>query len=222
MDSPAQYIDHTLLKVDTTSNQIELLCEEAVEYGFASVCIPPNRVALAARILYGSETRVGTVIGFPFGYEPREVKVFQASEAFAAGADEIDMVIDLGAACEGRLEVVKDEIERLVSVAEGKTVKVIIECCLFDQSLKKILAEIAVVSGANYVKTSTGFSKHGATLEDVRLLAGVVAPRAGVKASGGIRDWPTCQAMIAAGACRIGSSHGTAIVQQWFKQESLD
>ncbi|MBW2451155.1 MAG: deoxyribose-phosphate aldolase, partial [Deltaproteobacteria bacterium] len=122
MDSPAQYIDHTLLKVDTTSNQIELLCEEAVEYGFASVCIPPNRVALAARILYGSETRVGTVIGFPFGYEPREVKVFQASEAFAAGADEIDMVIDLGAACEGRLEVVKDEIERLVSVAEGKTV----------------------------------------------------------------------------------------------------
>ena len=155
------------------------------------------------------------------GYDLKDVKAYQASEAFAAGADEIDMVIDLGAAREGRFDVVKNEIERLVSVAEGRTVKVILECCLFDQSLKKVLAEAAIDSGANYVKTSTGFSTYGATIEDVKLLAEVAKPRAGVKASGGIRDWLTCKAMLAAGASRIGSSHGTAIVEQWLDQESL-
>lgn len=218
MNSPAKLIDHTLLKAGTTEAEIAWLCEEAVEYGFASVCIPPGCVAQAGRLLYGSEVAVCTVIGFPLGNQTSEVKVFETCQAIEQGADEIDMVIHLGAARAGDFTAVQEDIHRIVAAADSTVVKVIIECCLFDADVKRRLAEIVAVSGADFVKTSTGFSVSGATVEDVRLLSQVASPRVKVKAAGGIRDWPVCQAMLAAGASRIGTSAGVAILTQW--QES--
>lgn len=219
MLSPARYIDHTLLKPDATADQIRLLCEEAVEYGFASVCIPPVFVALAAGQLYGSEVAVGTVVGFPLGYSTTAAKVFETREAVAAGASEIDMVIHPGAALAGRLDAVEAEIREAVAASRGARVKVILECCYLDDPLKAALVERAVAAGAAYVKTSTGFGSGGATVADVRLLAAAAAGRIGVKAAGGIRDWVDCRAMLAAGATRIGSSAGVAILEQW-RQEA--
>ena len=215
MDSPAKFIDHTLLKADATNLDIATLCEEAVEYGFASVCVPPVFVAQASRLLYGSEVAVCTVVGFPLGYQTTEVKVFEAHQAIASGADEIDMVIHLGAARVSDYATVGDEIRKVIAASDNRLVKVIIECCLFDSAVKARLAEVVVESGADYVKTSTGFAATGATLEDVRLLCRVAAGRIEVKAAGGIRDWKTCKSMLDAGAGRIGSSAGVAIMQQW-------
>ena len=215
MDSPAKLIDHTLLRPDTSKAEIAELCEEAVEYGFASVCVPPVFVSQASQLLYGSEVAVCTVIGFPLGYQTTAAKVFEAGQAIAAGAGEIDMVIQLGAARIADFTTVRDEICKVVAIAQGCLVKVIIECCLFDATVKRKLAEIVVAGGAGYVKTSTGFAATGATLEDVRLLDQVVAGRIGVKAAGGIRDWPACELMLAAGASRIGTSAGIKIVRQW-------
>lgn len=217
MDSPARFIDHTLLKADTTSAQIRLLCEEAVEYGFASVCLPPSFVPLASDLLYGSSVAVGTVVGFPLGYAAVAVKVFETAEAVRSGAGEIDMVIALGAAREGRLSAVEDEIRQVVAAASGAKVKVILECCYFDDPLKEALTERVVAAGAAYVKTSTGFGPAGATLADVRLLASRVGGRVGVKAAGGIRDWGSFREMLEAGATRIGTSAGVAIVDQWLQ-----
>ena len=215
MNSPAKYIDHTLLRSDASAVDVALLCEEAVECGFASVCIPPCYVAQASKLLYGSEVAVGTVIGFPFGNQTTESKVFEARQAIDSGADEIDMVICLGAARAADFAGVLVDIRRVVAVSEGVVVKVIIECCLFDDEVKQRLTEIVAVSGANYVKTSTGFAASGATIEDVGLLSKVAAARVKVKAAGGIRDWATCQSMLAAGANRIGTSAGVVILQQW-------
>ncbi|MDH3998653.1 MAG: deoxyribose-phosphate aldolase [Desulfuromonadales bacterium] len=215
MNSPASHIDHTLLRADATNAEIAALCEEAVEYGFASVCVQPCHIALAARLLYGSEVAAGTVIGFPLGTETSEVKAFQTRHAVSLGATELDMVINLGAAREGCFDRVCDDIQAVVMAAEGMTLKVIIECCLFDESVKRQLAETVAASGADYVKTSTGFAQGGATLKDVALLHQVAAGRVAIKAAGGIRDWESCQRMLSAGARRIGASSGVEIVRQW-------
>ncbi len=221
MNSPAKYIDHTLLKPDATDLDIAQLCEEAVECGFASVCIPPCHVAQASKLLYGSEVAVCTVIGFPLGNQTTEAKVFEARQAIESGVDEIDMVVRLGAAREANFEIVLEDIRRVVAVSEASVIKVIIECCLFDDDTKRRLTEVVVLSGADYVKTSTGFAASGATVEDVRLLSQVASARIKVKAAGGIRDWVTCQAMLAAGATRIGTSAGVMILQQWQESEGL-
>jgi deoxyribose-phosphate aldolase len=219
--SPAPFIDHTLLKPDATTDEICRLCEEAVEFGFASVCIPPVFVALAAELLYGSEVAVGTVVGFPLGYSAGTVKVFETRQVLSAGAGEIDMVINIGAALEGRLDVVEEEIRQVVEAADAAPVKVIIECCYLDADLKRALTECAVKAGGAFVKTSTGFGPAGATLEDVRLLVEAAAGRVGVKAAGGIRDWNACREMLAAGATRVGTSAGAAIMTQWLNSEAF-
>jgi len=213
--SPAPYIDHTLLKADATADQIRRLCEEAVAYGFASVCIPPVFVPLAAKLLYGSEVAVGTVVGFPLGYSSSAVKVFETREAVVAGAAEIDMVIHLGTALSGCLEEVGAEIREVVTAAGRAKVKVILECCYLDDPLKAALVERVVAGGAAWVKTSTGFGSGGATEADVRLLSSSAAGRIGVKAAGGIRDWVRCRTMLEAGATRIGSSSGVEMLKQW-------
>jgi deoxyribose-phosphate aldolase len=220
-DNPAALIDHTLLRPTATAGQICQLCEEAVEYGFVSVCIPPAFVKLAGEVLYGSEVAVGTVIGFPLGYQTSAAKAFETAEAVTRGATEIDMVIPLGAALEGRLELVEEDIRQVVAAADVAPVKVILECCYLDDPLKERLTHLVAKAGAAYVKTSTGFGSGGATPEDVRLLARAARGRLGVKAAGGIRDLATCRAMQAAGATRIGTSAGIAIVQAWRVQQGL-
>jgi deoxyribose-phosphate aldolase len=192
-----------------------------VEYGFASVCIPPVYVPLAAELLYGSEVAVGTVIGLPLGYSLSAVKVFETAEAVAAGAAEIDMVIPVGNALDGEFAAVEEEIRQVVRAAGMARVKVILECCFLDAARKIALTEAVVRAGAAYVKTSTGFGPGGATIADVELLARIAAGRIGVKAAGGIRDWITCRALLAAGATRIGSSGGVAIVEEWRRESGL-
>ena len=210
--NPAPLIDHTLLKPDTRADQVRRLCEEAVEYGFASVCIPPIYVPLAAELLYGSEVAVGTVIGFPLGYTLPAVKVCETAEAVAAGATEVDMVIPVGNALDGELASVEEEIRQVVRAAGTARVKVILECCFLDTARKIALTEAVVRAGAAYVKTSTGFGPGGATIADVELLARIAAGRIGVKAAGGIRTLVDALAMIEAGATRIGTSSGVAIL----------
>ncbi|MCK4508369.1 MAG: deoxyribose-phosphate aldolase [Desulfuromonadales bacterium] len=221
MTSPAKHIDHTLLKADATSANIAMLCEEAVEYGFASVCIPPCHVPQASRLLYGSEVAVCTVVGFPLGSQTTETKVFETRQAISSGAGEIDMVINLGSARSADLKNVQDDISRVVAASENAIVKVIIECCLFSADEKRKLVDVVAESGADYVKTSTGFAAAGATVDDVRLMTEAASARIKVKAAGGIRDWPTCQAMLKAGASRIGTSAGVVIVQQWQESAGL-
>lgn len=221
MNSPAIFIDHTLLRGDTTGADIGLLCEEAVEYGFAAVCIPPSYVSQASRLLYGSDVAVCTVIGFPLGNQTTGSKVFEARQAVELGAAEIDMVIHLGAARAADFAYVQRDIRRVVADAGTAVVKVIIECCLFGDDVKRRLAEIVAESGAGYIKTSTGFAATGATVEDVMLLTQAVSARTKIKAAGGIRDWPSCQTMLTAGASRIGTSAGVAIMQQWQQSTTL-
>jgi len=208
-------IDHTCLRPTATAAEIERVCEEAVEWGFASVCVPPNFVPLAAERLYGSEVRVGTVIGFPCGYAATAAKRFEAQLAVQQGAAELDMVIPLGAALDGDLAHVAADVQAVVAAAPEAVVKVILECGYLHDALKRSLVEVVAAAGAAFVKTSTGFGPGGATIEDVRLLASTAAGRVRVKASGGIRDWTTCQAMLQAGADRIGTSSGVEIVRQW-------
>jgi len=218
MQSPAPYIDHTLLKPDATAADIARLCEEAVEYGFAAVCVPPRFVADAAARLYGCECLVATVIGFPLGYETTAVKVCQAQAAIRAGARELDMVIQLGAARAGDYAEVTADVRAVVAAA-GLPIKVILETCLFDMAAQADLVEAAVAAGAAFVKTSTGFATGGATLTDVRQLVAVAAGRVRVKASGGVRDWPFCAQLLNAGAMRIGTSAGVTIMHQWHAAE---
>lgn len=215
MMNPASLIDHTLLRPDATEPQIVQLCEEAVEYGFASVCIPPVFVPLAAETLYGSTVAVGTVVGFPCGYNSTRHKVLEAKELSAQGAAELDMVIAVGQALSGHIDYVSEEIAQIVLAAPEAKVKVILECCYLDHELMAQLTEAVVRSGAAYVKTSTGFGPSGACTEDVRILAQSANGRIGVKAAGGIRDLDSCRTMLDAGATRIGTSSGIKIVTQW-------
>jgi deoxyribose-phosphate aldolase len=208
----AKYIDQTVLKPETSETDILKLCSEAREYRFASVCVNPFWVPLCASELEHSETKVCTVIGFPLGANTSSVKAFETREAVSAGADEVDMVMNIGAAKEGRWETVEADIRAVVEAAGGKTVKVILETCLLNREEIIAACEAAEKAGADFVKTSTGFNKGGATLEDVRLMRETVGKKMGVKASGGVRTAEDALKMIEAGANRIGASAGVAIV----------
>lgn len=209
----AAMIDHTLLKPEATPSQIEKLCAEAREYHFASVCVNPVYIPLAAELLKGSDVKVCCVVGFPLGAVSPEQKAAEAASSAALGAQELDMVIALGAAKAGDWALVQKDIEGVVKAASGNTVKVIIETCLLTDEEKVKACLAAKAAGADFVKTSTGFSTGGATAEDIALMRKTVGPAMGVKASGGIRDYKTAMAMIEAGASRIGASAGIAIVE---------
>lgn len=208
----AAMIDHTLLKPEATPAQIEKLCAEAAEYHFASVCVNPVYIPLAARLLKGTGVKVCCVVGFPLGAIAPEQKAAEAASCAAMGAEELDMVIHVGAAKVGDWALVQRDIEGVVKAAAGHTVKVIIETCLLTDEEKVKACEAAKAAGAHFVKTSTGFSTGGATTHDIALMRKTVGPEMGVKASGGIRDYETAMAMIEAGANRIGASAGSAIV----------
>lgn len=210
----AGYIDHTVLAADATKERIESLCREAAEYGFASVCVNSCWVPLAARLLEGSTSKVCTVVGFPLGAMESDAKAYEARKAVENGADEIDMVINVGFLKSGMTDEVLEDIKAVRKACEGHTLKVIIETCLLSDEEKRIACELSAKAGADYVKTSTEFSTGGATAEDVRLMRSVVGDRLGVKASGGIRDYKTALAMIEAGASRIGASAGVRIVKE--------
>ena len=208
----ASMIDHTLLKPEATPAQIEKLCAEAAEYHFASVCVNPVYIPLAARLLKGTGVKVCCVVGFPLGAIAPEQKAAEAASCAAMGAEELDMVIHVGAAKAGDWALVQRDIEGVVKAAARHTVKVIIETCLLTDEEKVKACEAAKAAGAHFVKTSTGFSTGGATTHDIALMRKTVGPEMGVKASGGIRDYETAMAMIEAGANRIGASAGIAIV----------
>ncbi|PYG85029.1 deoxyribose-phosphate aldolase [Ruminiclostridium sufflavum DSM 19573] len=211
----AGLIDHTALKPDTTRDQIRKLCKEALEYGFASVCINPCYVKLCSELLKNSLVKVCTVIGFPLGATTTAAKAAEAAEAVQNGASEIDMVINIGAVKSEDFDFVKSDIEGVVKAVKGKAlVKVILETCLLTEEEKRICCNICRDAGADFVKTSTGFSTGGATIEDIRLMRSIVKPRLGVKASGGIRDYKTAKAMVDAGASRIGASASIAIASE--------
>ena len=196
----AKYIDHTNLKATATQQDIANLCEEARQYGFRAVCVNPSQV-------------VNAVIGFPLGATTSLTKAREAEEAVAAGAKELDMVINIGALKEGRLDYVRDDIKAVVEAAQGALVKVIIETCYLTDEEKVLACRAAEEAGANFVKTSTGFGPGGATLEDVRLLRANISQEMEVKASGGIRDIEAARAFIEAGATRLGTSAGVTIVK---------
>lgn len=209
----ARYIDHTALKADVTRTDILKLTAEARECGFASVCVNPYWVSLAARELKNSEVAVCTVIGFPLGAATASAKAFEADDAIKNGADELDMVINIGALKAGEEDPVEEDIRAVVAAANQRAiVKVIIEACLLTDDEKKKACQLAVRAGADYVKTSTGFSHGGATVEDVRLMREAVGPTIGVKAAGGIHTRAEALALIEAGADRIGASAGIQIV----------
>ena len=207
-----KYIDHTILKANATREQVEKLCDEAAEHEFASVCVNSCWVPLCAERLAGTGVNVCTVIGFPLGAMSTAGKVAEAAAAVADGADELDMVINVGWLVAGEDGLVRDDIAAVVAAAKGRCVKVIIETCLLTDEQKVRACELSVEAGATFVKTSTGFSTGGATVHDVALMAKTVAGRCKVKASGGIHNAAEAQAMIDAGADRIGTSSGIAIV----------
>jgi deoxyribose-phosphate aldolase len=211
----AGMIDHTLLKPDATADQIAQLCYEARKYKFASVCVNPTHVKLCAELLQGTSVKVCTVIGFPLGASSAEVKAFEAETAIHDGATEIDMVINIGAIKAGDHTLAAKDIHEVVRVghAHNALVKVIIETALLTDEEKITACLLAKEAGADFVKTSTGFSGGGATVEDVALMRRVVGPEMGVKASGGVRDYDDAEKMVAAGATRLGASAGVKIVQ---------
>jgi deoxyribose-phosphate aldolase len=212
----ARMIDHTLLKPDATQDEIAQLCYEARAHQFASVCVNPAHVRLAAQLLKDSGVAVCTVVGFPLGATPGTVKAFETQQAIRDGATEIDMVINIGALKSGDYKVVLEDIGSVVRAthAHDALVKVIIEAALLTDEEKVIASQLARSAGADYVKTSTGFGPGGATVEDVSLMRRVVGPEMGVKAAGGVSNLTDAEAMIAAGATRIGASAGVRIVQE--------
>lgn len=209
-----KYIDHTALKADTTAKQIEKLCAEAREFDFFSVCVNSYYVKKAITELRGSSVKVCTVVGFPLGASTMETKRFEAMKAMAEGANEVDMVINLSAIKSGDLQYVLDDMSSLAQVVhqQGGLLKVILETCLLTQEEKVKACELAIKAQVDFVKTSTGFSTGGATLEDVRLMRSLVGSM-GVKASGGIKDLETARKMIEAGATRLGTSSGVEILK---------
>ncbi|MCI5566564.1 MAG: deoxyribose-phosphate aldolase [Veillonellaceae bacterium] len=210
----ASIVDHTLLATDATRADIDRICKEADEYSFASVCVSPIWVKEAAKELKDSKVNVCTVIGFPQGVTPSSVKAFETKQAIEDGADEVDMVITVGKLKAGEYDDVEKDIKAVVDAANGKLVKVIIECCLLTDDEKVKACELAKKAGADFVKTSTGFSKWGAKPEDVALMRKTVGKDMGVKASGGIHTKEEAEAMVNAGANRIGASHGMEFVEK--------
>nr|WP_081689712.1 deoxyribose-phosphate aldolase [Peptoniphilus mikwangii] len=211
-------IDHTLLKPESTREQVKNLCEEALKYNFKSVCINPYWVEYASEILKGSEVGVCTVIGFPLGANTTELKAFEAREAVKNGAAEVDMVINVGLLKSEEFDAVEKDIKAVVDAADGRVVKVILETCLLsDEEIIKA-CKLSMNAGADFVKTSTGFSSHGATAHHVKLMKSVVGDNLEVKASGGIRDLKTSLEMIDSGATRLGVSAGIAIVKEYLDE----
>ena len=202
----AKYIDYTLLKATATPADIEKLCQEARQYGFFSVCVNSSYVPLAAQLLKGTDVKVCTVVGFPLGAMSTQSKLYETSTALAEGADEIDMVINLGLFLSGQTAKVLDEIALLKKETTDKMLKVIIETCYLNDDQKRLASQICVDAGADFVKTSTGFGTGGATLADVQLIKEVVGDRAKIKASGGIRNRETALQYIDLGVSRIGAS----------------
>ncbi len=210
----ASLIDHTLLKPEATEEDIKKVCEEAIQYKFKSVCVNTHYVALVSRLLSGSSVLTCGVVGFPLGAMTTRAKVDETYDAIKSGANEVDMVINIGALKSGNWNIVKSDIEGVVNAARNRAlVKVILETSLLNDEEKIKACTIAKMAGADFVKTSTGFNKGGATVEDIILMRKVVGPKMGVKASGGVRDTETARKMIAAGATRIGTSSGIAIVK---------
>ena len=208
----ARMIDHTLLKAEATKEQIEKLCAEAKQFNFASVCVNPTWVKQSSELLQGSDVLVCTVIGFPLGANTPAVKAFEVKDAIANGANEVDMVINIGALKDKNYDLVQADIAAVVEAAKGSAlVKVIIESCLLTDEEKVKACELAVAAGADYVKTSTGFSTGGATAADIALMRKTVGPDLGVKASGGVRSLEDMKSMVEAGATRIGASSGVSI-----------
>jgi len=210
----AGMIDHTLLKADATQAEIKRITDEARKYEFASVCVNPTWVSYCAEQLAGTNVKVCTVIGFPLGATTSAVKAFEAKDAIANGATEVDMVINIGALKDGNDELVQKDIQAVVDAAKGKAlVKVIIETSLLTEEEKVRASKLSVQAGADFVKTSTGFSTGGATPEDVALMRQTVGENVGVKASGGVRSKEDMDRMIEAGATRIGASSGVKIME---------
>ncbi|THF78064.1 deoxyribose-phosphate aldolase [Cohnella fermenti] len=209
----ASYIDHTLLKPESTREGIVRLCEEAKRYGFATVCVNPFWVKTAAELLAGSGVGVTTVVGFPLGASTTKSKAAEAADAIANGASDVDMVLNVGALKSGLLDLVREDIAAVVAASRGKAiVKVILETGLLTDEEKIKACELSKEAGADFVKTSTGFGPGGATVEDIALMRRTVGPKLGVKASGGVRDAEAARAVIAAGATRLGTSSGAVIV----------
>lgn len=209
----AKFIDHTLLKPESTRQQIDQIIDEAKEYNFKSICVNPTHVKYAAERLNDSDVLICTVIGFPLGATTTATKIFETEDAIKNGATELDMVINIGALKDGRFEDVQKDIEGVVGAANGKTVKVIIETVLLSDEEKVKASELAKAAGADFVKTSTGFAGGGATPEDVKLMKDTVGDELEVKASGGVRSLQDFNKMIDAGATRIGASAGVQIIQ---------
>jgi deoxyribose-phosphate aldolase len=211
----ASLIDHTILKPEATEAEVRKICAEALKYGFASVCINPYWVPLAAKLLKGSKVKVCTVVGFPLGATLTEAKRGETEAAVRCGANEIDMVLNIGALRSGDMDRVKQDIAAVVEVAHrgGATVKVILETALLEDNQKALACTLSKLAGADFVKTSTGFGPHGATVHDVALMRSVVGQEMGVKASGGIRTLDDLRKMAEAGATRIGASASVKIVE---------
>jgi deoxyribose-phosphate aldolase len=212
-DKISKSIDHTLLRPDATFTQIYHLIEEAKQYNFFSVCVNPSYVATCSEMLKGTGIQVCTVVGFPLGANSSAVKAFETAHAIKDGADEIDMVINIGALKSQKLLLVEEDIRDVVFAAEGKIVKVIIETSLLTDEEKVIACQLAEKAGAAFVKTSSGFNGGGATVEDITLMKNSISTTVAIKASGGIRDLETAKKMLAAGATRLGTSSGVAIVK---------
>ena len=206
-------IDHTLLKAFATEEEILKLCAEAKEYDFKSVCVNPVNVALAKKALEGSDVLVCTVVGFPLGANTKEIKALETLDAIKNGADEIDMVINIGKAKEHDFEYIEDEIKCVVTASAGKTTKVIIETCYLSDEEKVECCKAAKAAGATFVKTSTGFGTGGATASDIKLMRETVGAEMGVKASGGVRSFDDVKLMVENGATRIGASSGIQIMK---------
>jgi len=217
----AKYIDHTILKPETKIEEIKKICEEAKENGFFSVCVNGSHVAFAYDNLKGTDVKVAAVVGFPLGAMTTEAKAFETNNVIEKGATEIDMVINIGALKDGNEKEVLNDIKAVVDAAENRAiVKVIIETCLLTNEEKILACNLAKKAGAHFVKTSTGFSVGGATIEDIKLMRAVVGSEMGVKASGGVRDLKTAKDMIEAGATRIGASASVSIVKD--EQSNID
>ena len=206
-------IDHTILKAFATEEEILKLCAEAIEYDFKSVCVNPVNVALAKKALEGSDVLVCTVVGFPLGANTKEIKALETLDAIKNGADEIDMVINIGKAKEHDFEYIEDEIKCVVTASAGKTTKVIIETCYLSDEEKVECCKAAKAAGATFVKTSTGFGTGGATAADIKLMRETVGAEMGVKASGGVRSFDDVKLMVENGATRIGASSGIQIMK---------
>ncbi len=219
IETLARTIDHTLLKPDHTVEDVERVCEEAIGYGFHTVCVPPYDVAHVAELVRGTDVAVGGTVGIPMGHEGLDVKRAAGRLCIESGAEEVDMVINLIAMKSGRYADVRKEIAALRKITEGCVLKVIIECCYLTDEEKARACELALEAGADFVKTSTGFGSGGATVHDVRLLVEAVNGRAQVKAAGGIRTFRDMKDLLQAGATRVGTSSSVEIVKDFQSQE---